>query len=141
MRDGDELRGSSASFSRAANRSSLGSVRSFAISRRRSRFAAYRFASVRRFLFRSMALFLAMRSLSSHRQFPFLLRRPGAARTGEGKIEFGEQRPGLLVGVRRGADDHVETPDPLRLVVVDLGKHDVLPDTQRIVAGAVEASR
>src|SRR5690349_19019057 len=38
----------------------------------------------------------------------------------EREVEAFEQSPRLLVVPRRGADDHIEAPDPLDLVVVDL---------------------
>ena len=60
MRVADELRGISASFRVAANRSSIGSVLSAMIAFNRSRFGAAFFAIRLRRLFFSIELFFAM---------------------------------------------------------------------------------
>jgi hypothetical protein len=60
MRDADELRGISASFRVAANRSSIGNVLSAMIAFNRARFGAAFFVIRLRRLFFSIELFFAM---------------------------------------------------------------------------------
>src|ERR1700704_458741 len=60
MRVADELRGSSASFSVAANRSSIGLFLSRAIARRRARLPECFLVSLRRLLLFSIELFFAI---------------------------------------------------------------------------------
>src|SRR3974390_201165 len=111
MRTFEELRGSSASFRRAAKRSSSGRFWSLATFFRASRLAAYCLTRRLTMSLRLTVLFLAM-CLAS---LPAL----------ERELELGEERLGLLVGPGRGADDNVHAPDLVDLVVVDLREHDV----------------
>src|SRR5262245_54225998 len=138
MRVLEELRGTSASLSAAAKRSSIGSDLSRAIALSRARRPENFLASLRRLSFFSTELFFAILSslLSSPR-----LRRPIGPSLPERKIERGQQRPRLVVGLGRGADHDIHAPDFGRLVVVDLGEHDVLLDADRAVAATVEALR
>src|SRR5712691_2019182 len=55
--------------------------------------------------------------------------------------EVRQQRLRVLVGSRRGDDDHVHAPDLVDLVVHDLGKDQLLSQAQGIIAAAVEALR
>src|SRR5690348_6846142 len=128
MRTFDELRGSSASLRRAWKRSS--SVRLWSLARARSsaRLGASRATILRRRLFFSIELFLAI-DMSLVRLLP------------EGEVERLQQGPRLVVGPCRGADDHVHAPHLINVVVIDLREHDVLLDAERIVAAAVEALR
>src|SRR5690348_5899454 len=111
MRVGEELRGSSASLRRAAKRSSAGSFRSDAMSFSRLRLAAYCAASLRRRLFFSTELVLAIHI--SQRPFG-LTRGPLAA---ERKIETTKQLARFVVGAGGGADHNVHAPDLVDLVV------------------------
>src|SRR6201986_4187986 len=123
MRTLEELRGSLASLRRAAKRSSAGTFISSAIFFSSARLAAYCATSFSRFLFRLIWLVFAM----------------AASVIREGKLEAFEKRLGLLVGLRRGVENDVHAPNRLRLVVVDFLEHDVLLETQGIVAAPVEA--
>src|SRR5215470_19137924 len=138
MRVLEELRGSSASLSAAANRSSIGSDLSRASALSRVRLPENFLASLRRLSFFSTELFFAIlfSLLSSPR-----LRGPKGPSLPERKIERGQQRPRLVVGLGRGADHDVHAPDLRRLVVVDLGEDDVLLDADGVIATAVEALR
>src|SRR5579864_5822001 len=113
MRLGEELRGSSASLSRAAKRSSPGSDLSLAIAFRRCRLPAKRFASAARFRFLSTALV-------------FAIEKPSLASVDERHLEAGKQRPGFLVGARRGDDDDVHAAHRIHLVVIDLREYQLL---------------
>src|SRR5262245_35003483 len=124
MRVFEELRGTWASLSVAANRSSVGKFLSRAISLSRWRRPEYFLAILRRRLFFSMELFFAI-SVSwvsaSEEEFK-------SASLPEREVEGREQGPGLVVVARGRADDDVHAPHLRDLVVVDLGKHDVLAD-------------
>src|SRR5690349_24737387 len=50
----------------------------------------------------------------------------------------GEQGAAVLVGARGGAKRRAHALDLVDLVVVDLRKHDLLPNAQGVVAAAVE---
>src|SRR6185312_2510908 len=123
MRTLEELRGSLASFRRAANRSSAGTFMSSAIFFSSARLAAYCATSFSRFLLRLIWLVFAM----------------AASVIREGELEAFEKRLGLFVGLRRRVENDVHAPDRLRLVVVDFQEHDVLLETHGVVAAAVEA--
>src|SRR5438132_136494 len=75
-------------------------------------------------------MLLAGRSISS-----------SPARCAEGHAEIAQQSAALFVAPRRGHDGDVHALDLLDPVVVDLGKDDLLLDTERVVALAVEALR
>src|SRR3569833_334883 len=123
MRTFDELRGSLASFRRAAKRSSSDTFMSSAVAFRAARLAAYCATSVSRFLFRLIWLVFAMVSA--------LIRR-------ERELEAFEKRLGFRVGLRRRVENDVHAPDRLGLVVVDFQEHDVLLHAHGIVAAAIE---
>src|SRR6266498_2660690 len=57
----------------------------------------------------------------------------------EGKAQCGEQRPALLVGLRRGHHGDVHAPDLDDAVVVDLGEDQLLGQPEGEVAVPVEA--
>src|ERR1700730_7333726 len=132
MRDGEELRGSSASLSVAAKRSSVGLLLSRAISLSRARRPENFSANRRRRLFFSIELFFAIR-VSWCSAFE------GSPSLPEGKVECAEQRARFSVGLGGRANRDVHAPNIGRLVVVDLGEDDVLLDAQCVVAAAVEA--
>src|SRR5579871_2468821 len=125
MRTLEELRGSLASFRRAANRSSAGTFMSSAIFFSSARLAAYCATNFSRFLFRLIWLVFAM----------------AASVIREGKLEAFEKRFGFLVGLRSGVEDDVHAPHRLRLVVVDLQEHDVFLEAHGVIAASVEALR
>src|SRR3954447_23233762 len=132
----DELRGISASFKVAANRSSIGfflsAMMAFSLARLGAAFLLIR---IRR-LFFSIELFFAMLgSWVSAFEALFSVSLP------EREIESGQQRAGFVVGARGGAHRDVHAPRFPHLVEIDLGENDVLLDAQRIVAAAVEALR
>src|SRR5437588_12936527 len=108
----EELRGSSASLSAAANRSSIGSDLSRATALSRWRRPENFLASLRRRSFFSIELFFAILDLLT-------LPRLRTASLPEREIERRQQRPRLVVGLGRGADHDVHAPDFGRLVVVD----------------------
>src|SRR5215470_18656471 len=137
MRVADELRGISASFRVAANRSSIGSFLSAMIAFNRSRLAAAFFTIRLRRLFFSTELFFAMLGswVSAFERLWFSVSLP------EREIESGQQGPRLVVGVGRGADGDVHATGLRDLVEIDLGENDVLLDAERVVAAAVEALR
>src|SRR5262245_25122158 len=56
----------------------------------------------------------------------------------ERKPERREQRPRLVVGLRRGGDADVQPPERVDLVVVDLREDDLFLHAERVVAAAVE---
>src|SRR3970282_1885430 len=56
----------------------------------------------------------------------------------ERKAEAGEERARLVVGLRGGRDRHVEAANLCNVVVVDLGKDDLLAQADRVVPPAVE---
>src|ERR1700760_1727090 len=137
MRVVDELRGISASFKVAAKRSSIGLVLSAMIAFRRARLGAA-FLDIRmRRLFFSTELFFAMLGswVSAFERLVVSVSLP------EREIESGQQRPGLFVGLGRGADGDVHAAGFADLVEVDFRENDVLLDAERIVAAAVEALR
>src|ERR1700693_6144142 len=59
---------------------------------------------------------------------------PPLALAAERKADGQEQRAGVVVGLGRGRDRHVETADLLDVVVVALRKDDVLVNPERVVA-------
>src|SRR5579862_3828888 len=136
MRTVAELRGSSASLRVAANRSSIVAFLSRATALSLARRPEYCFASLVRRLFFSIELVFAIKVS----MFP-RLRTPESSSLPEREIEGREQGAGLLVVLRRRADDDVQPQDRFRLVVVDLGENDVFLDAHRVVAAPVEALR
>src|SRR4051812_20692415 len=136
MRVADELRGSSASFRVAANRSSIGRFLSAMIAFSFARCGAAFFVMRLRRLFFSIELFFAMLG-SWVSAFEGLFSRSLPER----EIESGQQGPRLVVGLGRGADRDVHAAGFRDLVEVDLGENDVLLDAERVVAAAIEALR
>src|ERR1700742_2403836 len=136
MRVADELRGIWASFSVAANRSSIGRFLSAMIAFSFARFGAAFFVIRLRRLFFSIELFFAMLG-SWVSAFERLFSRSLPER----EIECGQQGPRLVVGLRSRADRDVHAARFRDLVEVDLGENDVLLDAERVVAAAVEALR
>src|SRR5450756_1137828 len=136
MRVADELRGSSASFSVAAKRSSIGfflsAMMAFSFARLGAAFLVIRL----RRLFFSIELFFAMLG-SWVSAFAVLVSNSLPER----EIESGQQRARLVVGGCGSADRDVHAPRFPHLVEVDFGENDVLLDAERIVAAAVEALR
>src|SRR5581483_2560291 len=124
MRVFDELRGSLASFSRAAKRSSAGTFMSSALAFSAARRAAYCATSFSRFAFRLIWLFFAIRLTSVH----------------ERKLEPFKQGLGFRIRFGRRLDDDVHAPDGFGLVVIDFHEDDVFFQAHRVVAAAVEAS-
>src|SRR5699024_9893510 len=59
----------------------------------------------------------------------------------EGEAEQLEQRAPLVVGLRGGDDRDVHAADAVDLVLVDLVEHDLLRETEGVVAVAVEVLR
>src|ERR1043165_5906800 len=135
MRVFDELRGTCASLSAAAKRSSVGSDLLYAISLSRARRPEYFLASLRRRLFFSIELFFAI-WVSWVSAF-----EEARSSLPEREVECSEQGAGFVVIVRRGAHHDVRAPHLRRLVVIDLGKDDVLLDADAVVAASVEAFR
>src|SRR6202163_1314611 len=136
IRVADELRGSSASFSVAANRSSIGFFLSAMMAFSFARFdAAFLVIRLRR-LFFSIELFFAM--LGS---WVSAFERLTSVSLPEREIECGQQGARLVVGARRGAHRDVHAPCFPGLVEVDFGENDVLLDAERIVAAAIETLR
>src|ERR1700679_4317103 len=124
MRVFEELRGSFASFSCAANRSS-GAIFMFSvIDFRLARLAAYCATIFSRFALRLIWIFFAI-----------------FAAVRERELEALEKLLGFLVGLRRCVDDDVHAPDRFRLVVIDFDEHDVLLHAHGVVAAAIEALR
>src|SRR5215471_2226208 len=137
MRVAEPLRGSAASLSEAANRSSIGRVLSPTIAFNRARRPEYFLDSLRLRLFFSIELVFAIR-------FSWVSASEVGYRTAslpEREVESRQQRACLLIGTRGRADGYVEAPHIGDLVVVDFRKHDVLPDAERIIAAPVEALR
>src|ERR1700722_16789260 len=138
IRVADELRGSSASFKVAANRSSIGffflAVMAFCFARLG---AAFFFIRLRR-LFFSIELFFAMRGSWVSAFERQISSRLLSVSLPEREIECGQQCSCFVVGLRRGAHRDVHTPRFPHLVEVDFGENDVLLDAERIVAAAVE---
>src|SRR6202051_1552476 len=136
MRVADELRGISASFSVAANRSCIGLCLSAMIAFSFARWgAAFLVIRLRR-LFFSIELFFAM--LGS---WVSAFERLVSVSLPEREIECGQQSTRLVIGARRGAHRDVHAPRFPGLVEVDFGENDVLLDAERIVAAAVKALR
>src|SRR5487761_696499 len=125
MRTADELRGSSASLSRAANRSSGVSDMLFAIALSLARFAANCFTIRSRLRLRHMELVFAI-SLSS---------------VDERQLEAAQERLGLFVALCGGDDDDVHAAHRVDLVVIDFRKHKLFLEAERVIAAAVEALR
>src|SRR3954447_9066617 len=136
MRVADELRGISASFSVAANRSSIGLVLSAMIAFNFARFGAAFLVIRFRRLFFSIELFFAMLG-SWVSAFEVLVSNSLPER----EIESGQQRSSFVVGARGRANRDVHAPRLPHLVEVDFGENDVLLDAERIVAAAIEALR
>src|SRR5215217_668884 len=117
IRTGDELRGSSASFSVAANRSSIGLVLSAMMALRRARFGAA-FADIFfRRLFFSIELFFAMLGswvTAFEKLFSYSLP--------EREIESGQQGARLVVGAGGGTYGDVHAPRLPGLIEVDFGE-------------------
>src|SRR5665811_179844 len=134
MRVADELRGSSASFSVAANRSSIGfflsAIMAFSFARWGAAFLVIRL----RRLFFSIELFFAMLG-SWVSAFERLL----SVSLPEREIECGQQGSRFVVAARGGAYRDVHAPRFPHLVEVDFGENDVFLDAERVVAAAVEA--
>src|SRR3984893_9893357 len=132
----DELRGISASFSVAANRSSIGFFLSAMMAFSFARWgAAFLVIRLRR-LFFSIELFFAM--LGS---WVSAFERLVSFSLPEREIECGQQCSRLVVGIRRGAYGDVHAPRLPHLVEVDFGENDVLLDAERVVAAAVKTLR
>src|SRR5260370_4512785 len=127
MRVADELRGNSASLSRAANCSSGGSERSSAIALSRARFDAMRFTSCARRRFLSTELFFAMGTRVLGRSVD------------ERHLEATEEGLRLRMGPRRRDEDDVHAAHGIDLVVVDLREHQLLLEAEREIAAPVEA--
>src|SRR6266852_6879552 len=136
MRVADELRGSSASFSVAANRSSIGFFLSAMMAFSRARLGAAFLVICLRRLFFSIELFFAM--LGS---WVSAFERLTSVSLPEREIECAQQCSSFVVGPRRGAYRDIHTPRFPHLVEIDLGENDVFLDAERIVAAAVEALR
>src|SRR6201999_2829674 len=136
MRVADELRGISASFSVAANRSSIGlflsAMMAFSFARLGAAFLVIRL----RRLFFSIELFFAM--LGS---WVSAFERLISVSLPEREIECGQQGSRFIVAARRGAHGDVHTPRLAHLVEVDFGENDVFLDAERIVAAAVKTLR
>src|SRR5437763_15038807 len=136
MRVADELRGNSASFRVAANRSSIGRFLSAMIAFSFARFAAAFFVMRLRRSFFSIELFFAMLGSwvsAFERLISFSLP--------EREIECGQQGTGLVVVGSRGAHSNVHAPRFPGLVEVDFGENDVLLDAERIIAATVKTLR
>src|SRR5437763_10919152 len=136
MRVADELRGISASFSVAANRSSIGFFLSAMIAFSFARLGAAFFVIRLRRLFFTIELFFAM--LGS---WVSAFERLVSVSLPEREIECGQQCSCFVVGARRGAYRHVHAPRFPGLVEVDLGENDVLLDAERVIAAPVETLR
>src|SRR5579864_6415 len=59
----------------------------------------------------------------------------------ERQAEGLQQGAGVIVGLGAGRDRHIEPANVLDVVVVDLGKDDLLANSQRVVAASVERAR
>src|SRR5947207_13723294 len=57
---------------------------------------------------------------------------------GEGHAEEFKKLLALLVGLRRRHDADLQPAETVHPVVVDLGERELLPETKRIVAAAIE---
>src|SRR5258705_5837723 len=124
----DELRGSSASFSRASKRSSSGRASLTATAFSASRLAAYCLTRAWTRRLRLTALFFAISSF-----LPAL-----GLSLGERELEFLQKRARFVVGLRSRGDDDVHAPHLVDLVVVDLREHDVFAKAHGEVAATVE---
>src|SRR5574337_1862998 len=134
MRTEEPLRGKAASLMRASNRSSIGRPSSFATSSRRLRRPANFFTRrCLRKLF-STALFFATQASN----FPRLSISNSLP---EREVERAQQGPRFRVCPCRRADHDIKSKHGFGLVVVDLGKKDVLLNAKRVVAAAVERLR
>src|SRR5688572_27223175 len=126
MRTFDELRGISASFRRAAKRSSIARLSLSAIAFSFVRLTAYFFARRSRFLLRSIELVFAISSSplgSGH----------------EGHLKALQQRLRLCVSFCGRADHDIHAANLIDLVVIDLREHQLLLEAQGVVAPSVEA--
>src|ERR1700730_3716346 len=136
MRVADELRGISASFKVAAQRSSIGSVLSAIIAFSLARLgAAFLVIRLRRSFF-SIELFFAMFG-----SWVSAFERLCSVSLPEREIECGQQGSRFVVGPRRGAYRDVHAPRFPHLVEIDFGENDVFLDAERVVAAAVETLR
>src|SRR5438477_3208419 len=70
-----------------------------------------------------------------------LCHRSPLAVTAEREAERVEQRPTVFVRFGRSHDCDVHAPDRVDPVVVDLGEHELLGETERVVAVSVELFR
>src|SRR6185437_6853135 len=122
MRTRDELRGSLASLSRAAKRSSAGTFMFSAVAFSAARLAAYCATIFSRFLFRLIWLSFAISFALSVR---------------ERELKTFEKRTRLCVGLRGRIEDDVHAPHRFGLVVIDLDEHDVLLQAHSVVAAAI----
>src|SRR3982750_777853 len=140
------LRGISASFSRAIRRSVSSLDSSSAIAFSRAYLPAYFLTSFLRRSFLLIELSFAMDlssllscSLSRLRERANRLRGLfGLLLLREREVEEPEQFARLLVRLRGGGDDDVHAAHLLDAVIVDLGEHDLLLETHREIAAAVE---
>src|SRR5437868_8547761 len=121
-RTGEASRGSCCSLARASSLASSEARASWMISSSAARLALNFATVLRRFSFLSLTASLAMR-------FYLLPER---------EAEGCEERPRLVVRLRRGVDGDIHAADGVDLVVVDLGEDDLLLDAERVVAAAVE---
>src|SRR5712671_1756644 len=136
IRVADELRGSSASFSVAANRSSIGFFLSAMMAFSFARLGAAFLVIFLRRLFFSIELFFAM--LGS---WVSAFERLVSVSLPEREIECGQQCSSFIVGARRSAYRDVHAPRFPHFVEVDFGENDVLLDAERVDAAAVKALR
>src|SRR5437868_14992464 len=134
MRVADELRGISASFSVAANRSSIGFFLSAMIAFSFARLGAAFFVIRLRRLFFSIDLFFAM--LGS---WVSAFERLVSVSLPEREIECGQQGARLVVSGGGGAYRHVHAPRFPGLIEIDFGANDVFLAAERIVAAASDA--
>src|SRR5688572_10262272 len=81
-----------------------------------------------------LALLLLDQGLLGHASLP-------ASVASEGESEGVEQGPALVIGTAGGHDGDVHPPDGVHLVVVDLGKDELLGDAEAVVSPAVETIR
>src|SRR3954466_5343507 len=59
----------------------------------------------------------------------------------EGEVEEAQQLARFLIRLRGGGDDDVHAAHLFDAVIVDLGEHDLLLETHRVIAAAVERAR
>src|SRR5690349_13811869 len=107
MRTAEPLRGISASFRRAAKRSSAGRFRSSAIAFKRLRLAACCAVNFRRRLFFSIELVLAIHCPPKAFRGSRVMRSRGPL-AAEREVETTKQLARFVVSLGRGANDHIE---------------------------------